>query len=226
MQIKKFFFIILCIFISATNSTLHHYHKEYTIILDPAGDAKKTGRAIGDSFERGLTLQCAEYIKSALQERASHIKVIISRLPGDHVYELQNASLSNRLNVDLFLNLNFYHTQETKPSLFVYSFSYGNDFAHYQPGLTFNTYDEAHKINKTTTTELALLCTRCLTQHKYSSLFSVSESYALPIKPLIGIIAPSLCIEVGLKNKDSWRQLVEPLVESIMEMIEYLDSHV
>ena len=197
-------------------------HREYTVILDPAGDAKKTGRVIGDSFERALTLQCAEQIKILVEERHPHIKVVISRLPGDHVYELQNASLSNRLHADLFINLTFYSTQDTKPTLFVYQFSYGNDFAHFGQGISFNTYDEAYKINKPLTDKLVQTCTHFLTQN-YSSLFSVSGPHALPLKPLIGIIAPSMCIEVGLKHKDSWHHVVEPLAGSIIEMVRHYE---
>ena len=61
-------------------------------------------------------MQCVEKIKEIIEERAPHIKVIITRMPGDNVYDLQNASLANRIHADLFMNLNFYYTQETKPT--------------------------------------------------------------------------------------------------------------
>src|SRR5207244_3933134 len=114
------------------------------------GDAKRIGRKIGDGFERGLTLQCAEKIKEVIEHQAPYIKIIITRMPGDTVYELQNASLSNRLNADLFINLNFYYCQETKPILFLYQFSYGTHFA-CQQGLAFHTYDQAYIKNKNRT---------------------------------------------------------------------------
>jgi N-acetylmuramoyl-L-alanine amidase len=199
-------------------------HKEFILILDPAGDAKKTGRVIGNSFERGLTLQCAEKIKFLLEARIPYLKIIISRLPGDHIYELQNASLANRIQADLFINFNFYYTQETKPTIFLYQFSYSNDFALYKNGLAFNTYDQAYKINKSTTDTLIQLCAKHLKQQEYASLFSLYGPYALPIKPLIGIISPSISIEVGLKHKDAWQHFVEPLVNSIIDMIKYLDN--
>ncbi len=196
--------------------------KEFIVILDPAGDAKKTGRCIGDSFERGLTLQCAEKIKTCLEQRHSHVKVMITRLPGDIVYDLQNASLANRVNADLFINLNFYHSTETKPTVFLYQFSYGNDFATHQPGLVFHTYDQAYKINKNSSDMLMQLCTAQLTQPQYNNLFTVSTLHALPIKPLIGVIAPSIAVEIGLKNKDAWATFVEPLAATISAAIEEL----
>ncbi len=40
--------------------------EQFTIMIDPAGDAKHTGRLIGDTLERGISLQCAEQLKTAL----------------------------------------------------------------------------------------------------------------------------------------------------------------
>jgi len=221
---KTHFAIIFFFCVSTTNSIWETSRKEYIIILDPAGDAKKTGRQIGDSFERGLTLQYVEKIKTIL-ERIPYVKVIISRLPGDTVYELQNASLANRLQADLFINFNFYYTAETKPTLFLYQFSYGTDFATQYNELAFNTYEQAYKIHKTTTDACIRICKNHLEQQQYHSLFSVCGPHALPIKPLIGIITPSICIEAGLKNKEAWQQLVEPLAGAIVEIVEYMNGN-
>ncbi len=202
--------------------TMVEHQKKYIIILDPAGDAKKTGRAINDSFERGLTLQCVEKIKFYLEQRMPHVKVIISRQPGDIVSELHNASLSNRLGADLFIRLHFYQTTDTKPTLFLYTFACDNDFAQYQHGLALNTYDQAYKINKSVTDTIAQQCMHHLSQQQYATLFSVAGPHALPIKELAGIIAPSVCIEMGLKHKDMWKLYVEPLTCSIAHAIEQL----
>jgi N-acetylmuramoyl-L-alanine amidase len=196
--------------------------KELILILDPAGDAKQTGRAIGESFERGLTLQCAEKLKTLVEDRYPHVKIIITRLPGDIVYELQNASLANRLEADLFINLNFYLTTQAKPTLFIYQFSCKNDFASYQSGLALNTYDQAYKINKHTTDMLAKHMSQQLSQASYSSLFTVSSNHNVPIKPLMGVIAPSLALEIGLKNSSSWHLFIEPLATAIGGLIKQL----
>jgi len=191
-------------------------HAQHIIIIDPAGDAKRTGRRIGDSFERGLTLQCAEKIKELIETSTPHVKVIITRMPGDIVYDLQNASLANRIHADLFINLNFYHSQETKPTIFLYQFSYGNDFACCSQGLALNTYDQAYRINKNKTDEICQLFQKTLSQQKYKSLFATAGIYSLPIKPLIGIVAPSIAIEAGLKNKELWLSCCEPLARAIV----------
>src|SRR5690606_36006352 len=139
-----------------------------------------------------------------IEAQLSYVKIIITRLPGDIVYDLQNASLANRINADLFININFYLSADTKPTLFLYQFSYGNDFVPHQSGLSCNTYDQAYKIYKTITDETVKLFTTHLSHAHYKNLFTLSGPHALPIKPLIGIITPSIAIESGLKNKESW----------------------
>ena len=195
------------------------YERQYAqriVIIDPAGDAKRTGRKIGDNFERGLTLQCAEKIKELVEQSAPHIKVIVSRMPGDIVYDLQNASLANRMHADLFINLNFYYSQETKPTLFLYQFSYGADFACCNQDLALHTYDQAYRINKAVTDDMCALLKQCLSQPKYQTMFAVEGVYMLPIKPLIGIVAPSVTIEAGLKNKELWVSYCEPIARGII----------
>lgn len=217
---RKYLFLFYVIHVFFVLPIHEKYQIQRTVILDPSGDAKRTGRRIGDNFERGLTLQCAEKIKEYIEQHARYITVIISRMPGDTVYDLQNASLSNRLHADLFVNLNFYQSAETKPTLFLYQFSYGNDFAtNYQQGLALRSYDEAYIINKHITDQYVHTIKQFLLQARYQSLFSVAGGYHLPIKPLVGIIAPSITIEAGLKNKEAWLQYVEPLALAIIEVL-------
>lgn len=213
------FFCFLCNF-AIFSYFMEKERRQYTVIIDPSGDARRTGRKIGDNFERGLTLQCAEKVREYIEARAPHIKIIISRMPGDVVYDLQHASLSNRLDADLFINLNFYHCQDTKPTVFLYQFSYGADFACCNQGLALHTYDEAYRINKTASDEMGLLFKKSLMQQKYQPLCTVAGVYHLPIKPLIGVVAPSLCIDAGLKGKEAWVNYVEPLACGIMQVLE------
>jgi len=91
--------------------------KEIIIMLDPAGDAQYAGRRIDDSFERGLTLRCAEQLKQRLEQLFPQIHVVLTRLPGETVQPLQNANFANRLSVDLYLSIHFYHETATKPEL-------------------------------------------------------------------------------------------------------------
>ncbi|HSW75550.1 MAG TPA: hypothetical protein VLG50_00750, partial [Candidatus Saccharimonadales bacterium] len=64
-------------------STLLPQEQPFTIIIDPLGDPKNTGREIDDVFERGITLQCAEELKKQLNNVLPHIRVILTRVPGE-----------------------------------------------------------------------------------------------------------------------------------------------
>lgn len=218
---KKNYIFLLCI-IAATYTFPVREKKQRIVVIDPSGDAKHVGRRIGDSFERGLTLQCVEKIKEIIEERAPYVKVIITRMPGDNVYDLQNATLTNRLHADLFINLNFYYTQETKPTVYMYQFSYGNDFTCCEHGIALHTYDQAYRINKDKTNFLCQSFNKELSHQQYQSIYTVSGPYSLPIKPLIGVIAPSIAFEMGLKSKDWWRYYTEPLVNAIIAVVDEL----
>jgi N-acetylmuramoyl-L-alanine amidase len=226
MQMRSFgpsagIFILLCVVMLHTFPVREK--EQRIVVIDPAGDVKRTGRRIGDSFERGLTLQCAEKIKEMIEERAPHIKVIITRMPGDNVYDLQNATLANRLQADLFISLNFYYTQETKPTLYMYQFSYGNDFACCEQGLALHTYDQAYRINKEKTDCICQRFKKELAQQQYQSIYVVSGPYSLPLKPLIGVIAPTVALDVGLKGKEWWHYYREALANAIIAVVDGLN---
>lgn len=221
MQIKKIFLLSTLLFIIvALYGIAQKNDKKFIVILDPAGDSKRTGRIIGDSFERGLTLQCAERIKVALEAENALIKVIISRAPGDIVVDLQNASLANRLDADLFISLHFYQADDVKHILSLYQFSYGNDFGVNHCNLALHSYDQAYMVSKDRTHTMAQFFKNQLSSEDNQNKFSVQGPYCLPVKPLIGITCPALLLEAGLKAKDSWHLFVEPFVSVINRLSE------
>ena len=61
MSIINFFYFFVSITLDATDNP-------FTIMIDPAGDAKHTGRLIQDTLERGISLQCAEELKKNLTQ--------------------------------------------------------------------------------------------------------------------------------------------------------------
>ena len=79
----------------------------FSIMLDPAGDAKHTGRQIDDNLERGISLQFTEKLKQTLEKQHPEIHVVLSRFPGETIYHLQNANFANRLEVDFYLSIHF-----------------------------------------------------------------------------------------------------------------------
>lgn len=197
-----------------------HADQTFSIMLDPAGDAQHTGRQIGDSLERGITLQFAEQLKKTLEDKyCSSVRVILSRFPGETIHPLQNANFSNRLDIDCYVSIHFYQETQTKPRLFIYRFSYNDDFITKIPELSFCPFDQAHQLNSATTKAWCTTLTLTLNQEEYRQLFECSGVIDLPFKPLIGIKAPAFAIEVGLHNKGDWTRYIQPVAHGLGALI-------
>lgn len=197
-----------------------HPLRTITIMLDPAGDAKHTGRTLQGSFERGITLQCTEHLKHELEEQFPNIRVVLTRFPGEAVEPLQNANFANRLNVDFYLSIHFYQEQGTKPELTLYSFSYGDDFVTQKiDDISLIPFDNAHLTNKEKTQKFAIQMKDILHRDTYTKWFTVKGLFKLPFKPLIGIKAPALAIEISLKQDNDWINYIKPLTDSLKPII-------
>ncbi len=221
MSIKKFlqlFFWSILFQISCA--------RQFTLMLDPAGDAKHAGRIIEDSFERGITLQFAEKLKKYLEIHDPSLRVILTRFPGESLEPLQNASFANRLDVDLYVSFHFYYEDAPKPELFVYYFLNDSTDCWQKPtvDLAFIPYDKAHRTKLSTTKKIATALEQSLKQKSYASLFEYKGTIGVPFKPLIGIVGPAIGIEISLKKKDQWSLYVTPLMQSLLQVLSVLDT--
>lgn len=208
------------LFTFITTTTLLPAITRFSIMLAPAGDAKHTGRQIGDSLERGITLQCAEQLKKMLQDLYPNVRVALTRSPGETIYPLQNANFSNRLGDDCYVSIHFYPESRTKPQMFMYYFSYGDDFVTKTPDLFFCPYDQAHRINGPKTRSWSQLVAQVLTNEKHKKLFDFRNICGVPFKPLIGVKAPAFAFEIGLQEKNDWKRYVEPIALSIGQIVQ------
>lgn len=196
---------------------------QITIMINPAGDAQQTGRTIDGYFERGITLQFCDALKDELKKKyPESIKVISTRVPGEAIQDLQNANFANRLNVDLYVSIHFYHETKTKPDLFIYRFSHRDNFVIKKTDLALCPYDKAYLINNDKADKYSNVMKQTLTNTLYNNKFTVHGPLAFPFVPLIGIVAPAIGIEIGLKNKDDWKQFVDPLVDALISVITVL----
>ncbi len=130
----------------------------FTVMIDPAGDARNPGRVIDDTYERSLTMQFAEDLQKNLT--SSKLRVVLTRFPGETVEPLQNVSFANRLAVDLYLSVHFYEKKEGKPELFIYSLLYdpATDFVEKKSSdLALLPYDQAYKMSLSTTKKYSSL---------------------------------------------------------------------
>lgn len=212
--IKLFF-----IFFFAWHITAHA--QPLTIMIDPAGDAKHAGRQLGDSLERGITLQCAEQLQKALAKEYPAIRIALTRNPGETLQPLQNANFANRLHTDLYIRLQFYQETGVKPHIALYHCSFGDEFMTLSSHLTLHPYDHAHIVNQKTTAEYAHLMHDALKAH--GKLFEIDGVYALPYKPLIGIQAPAITIEMSLKSNDDWRTYIQPIMDALLPVIKKME---
>lgn len=193
------------------------YHKS-VIMLDPAGDARQRGRTLLKGYERGETLKFAESLRDFLQENYA-CEIIISRSPGEEKLPLQTATFANRLSVDLVISLSFYHEAKTKPQAYIYQLAYNQliDFAprtYKQP--VFIPLEQAHFKNIHKTKRDGERIKECLTNN-HQKLLDAFGPFALPIKPLVGIISPALLIEIGIHEDNQWQSLIKPIAESIWQ---------
>lgn len=213
MSLKYFYLILFCSFISTSLFPL-------TVMIDPGGDAQTAGRKVDDYVERGITLQCAEQLKKAIESTNSGVRVILTRFPGETIQPLQNPSFANRLNVDLYISIHFFEKKKGKHSLSLFHFCTDpvTDYWQFQtPDLFFMKAHKVHLNSIATSKKWAEQCYSKLTDYKEH--FTCTTPLGIPFKPLCGIKAPAIGIEASVQNPSDWTRYIKPLSESITTII-------
>ncbi len=197
--------------------------KPKVIMINPAGDAKKSGRKLSNNYERAITFKLAERLAKSIEDRYG-MKVILTRVPGDELVHLQNASFANRINVDLFLNINIYKEDHEKPKMLVYHRMLdplADLVRRTYPSLELAPVNVAHMRNIHKTKSFGERIKMALTNQDYQKLFDFSGVHGIPIKPLEGIIAPAFLFDLGLNDEDQWHLFIEPITTSLKFLLEY-----
>lgn len=210
---KKILFILLCLNFVAFGK--RNSAEQFTIMIDPAGDAKNTGRQIDDSLERGITLQFTQKLKENIESKLKNVKVIVTRVSGEKVESLQNANFANRLDVDFYLSVHFYKESAVKSQAYIYTFSYKDDFIEKKPDLYFYQYDMAHLINRDVTKKCADNIKDVFLSGQYAKYSEFCGVFSLPFKPLIAVKAPAVGIEIGLNSRDDWNNYISMFVDIV-----------
>ena len=188
----------------------------FTILIDPIGDASRTGREIEDTFERVITLQCAQKLKETIENNFQKIQVILTRSAGESLTELQNASFANRINANLYLAISFYH-QTSIPNniaIFYYQENTMDNIHIYDPYLFYHI-SQAHLISHSITKNIAKIFTQVFQNTTTNSYFLPLGTFGIPCQPLFGIKCPAIYIEAGLQNKNDWYHIIEPIIATI-----------
>ena len=209
--------ILLFITSMLVTSRLEAQQNLVTIMLDPAGHAKNTGRKLTNGFERAETLKLAESLSAILEERYK-LKVVFTRSPGEEIVPLQNASFANRLDIDFFLSLHIYKEESAKPKIFAYHLVFNPiaDFAkRIIDPLSFIPVYQAHFMSINRTVFAGTMIKSTLNRPDYQKQFDFYGLYGIPLKPLVGMSVPALLLEIGINEDDKWQTLVEPIIESL-----------
>lgn len=193
------------------------------IVIDPAGDAENPGREIDDTLERSLTMQLAQELKSYLENKHQNLRVIFTRFPGETVEPLQNVSFANRLGAEVYLSINFFEQSDETPSLFFYTLMLdpATDFLEKKSSeLALLPFDQTYKLSLKKTKEFAtILYNSCLDAGKTYPL-TCESPISLPFKPLLGITAPAVALEIGLRKHTQWKPLVPAITQALEKMVE------
>lgn len=217
MSLKQLFLLIPLL---ACKIMITNVQQPFTIIIEPVGDAEHTGRAINDTFERGITLQFAQEIKDILTAKIPGIRVVLTRVPGETIQPMHNALFANRLQAQLYIRVGFYHEKNTPSHIALFHYAeQKTDFWHKHNPLQFYDIEHAYLINLNATKELGLKMLAELTNKSINSVFVPYGLFSIPCKPLLGIQAPALYLEAGLHNKDDWKYLIQPFTACIQAIV-------
>ena len=203
--------------------SINAHNIPFTIMIDPAGDAKHAGRIIEDSFERGVTLQIAEKLKQLIEQEAPNVRVILTRFPGEFLEPLQNAHFANRLEIDFYISIHCYQEMGIKSAchLFYFLSNPTDEWQQKSDSLHFQYYDKAHISNLKVSKKCAEFIKNSLDEKQYHALFEVKDVLGIPFKPLTGIVSPAVAIECSLPKKDHYKHYLLPLKNSIINLITY-----
>lgn len=204
--------------------TLGCQAKQFLVIIDPAGDAKHAGRQLDDAWERGITMQCAQAVQKRMEMIDRSITILLTRMPGEVVTDLQNAQLANQLQATIFISLNFYQEQSLAPHWYTYLLDLGEDYILKSRDYTFYYADQAHMLCKDVTKKYAQIVYDHCKKAPLQS-YNFHEPQHAPIKQLIGVACPALCFDIGLKSKESWKNLVDQLCSIIQQIYWHSDHH-
>lgn len=196
------------------------YSAAKIIVIHPAGSIHNPGRSIAATFERGLTLQCAQLLQEALEKQPSaqqhNCIVHISNKAGQSMTNLEYAQYINQLVPDICITLNMYADASTIApiALFYYSNSALSPLQQKQQNL-FTPLERTHeqfyhqsKGYAHTLYEKLLTSTICIP----------INPIACPYAPLIGIAVPAIGIEIGV-HENNWQLCIDPLADALLYLL-------
>lgn len=192
--------------------------QKFKLLLDPTGDAQYTGRTIDDTFERGVSLQIAQELKHVLEDLYPEVSCVLTRIPGETVEPLQNATFANRLPANLFVHIGVVSHTKPLPIIATYIMS-SNRSILAQPGasasLSFEPYTQAHEAISAVSYAQAQVFVHALKSQGSEVPATIVAPRAFPFHPLVGMHVPALGIEITVKSKDELKSLILPIARAL-----------
>ncbi len=210
MSLKQM--LILCLMLTPCAQAKQKHR--FTLVLDPAGDAHNPGRQIQGQYERTIAFTCAQALKKELEQKASDLLILFTRLPGQQADQLQKAHFSNQLPADLYVSLHIYETNQLKNQLHIYYYD-NQQLPPASTSLRCTPLHKAHTVHATRTKHAAHHITEGVSYPMLQRKCDIHQPIGMPCVPCKGIVAPAVCIEVGLTKPDNWMTLLTPLTEAV-----------
>lgn len=186
------------------------------IMINPAGHAGEPGRSLS-GFERAATFRFVQELQSAF-ERGYDFRVVLTRVPGEKIVDFQNASFANRLNVDLFVSVHLFKLDSVRPKVYVYQHVADpvGDFASRSfSALKMVSVLQSHQVSIFKTKNIGQHLAENFSSSDNQKLFDFGGFYGIPLKPLCGVVAPAILIEVGVNQDDDWHVVLDAIVQGI-----------
>ncbi len=187
-----------------------------SLMLDPVGDSRVTGRTLGKVFERTLTGEIAQQLATTLRTLAPQIQVLITRVPGEVVEPLQRAAFANRLRINYFIRLQAYEHSQQIPEIATYYMDYPQSIERQRSSspLSLIPYQYAHravaKKNQLFSSTIATVL-----ENTKPRAGTIRPAVGLPARPLSGLAVPGCIIEFGVSEP----HLEQPLLQAVAQAI-------
>jgi hypothetical protein len=189
-----------------------------TLFFAADGCSTQPGRKIKNNFEYTLSHQCVHALRHELSTLFPSLRIEVSHQSNEMLEPLQLANISNGVPSDLLVMIQFYY-EPGKAQIHIWRCSYGQEFVSRRWDLSWCPIDQAYLINKTKTESWATQLYNGLNAQNYNSWFTVHSPHKVPLRPMLGIIAPALLIEIGIKDDAEWANFVQPLTDSLQPII-------
>lgn len=172
------------------------------VYINPSGTSYHPGRTIGDSFERGIAINCAQNLKDELAVRLPLTRVIINQAREENRDPLQHINQANRVRANVYVYLSFYHTKKVTPELTIMTFRWHPTTDLWKREIrreAFIPFQEAHFAHATLSHNIAHHMFYYAATHRPFPLCAMA-CLALPYAPLAGIAIPAIGIEIGIQH--------------------------